>query len=1026
MQTSPHFGGALRAVLSVAGSLLLAVASFGQSPATGTISGRVLNGANGQYLESAHVSVVGTQIEALTNIYGEYRLVGVPAGAAKVEVFFGGLTGQNATVEVTAGQTVQQDFTMTTASQKAAGSEVMRLDPLVVEAERMTNANDIAINEQHFAPNMKYVMPASAFGTITEGNLGEFLKFLPTVTVDYNSMDARWIMVQGVSPRYTSVTVDGMRMASAASTSPGRFFELEQDSIHNMARAEVSVSRTPDLPADALGGSINMVGLSAFEYAHAELDYDVNLVANSAFMEFGKTPGAVDDKETNKIMPGGSFTYILPLNKSFGLTLAVLDSNMYNPQYRSNPQWYANGTNTAVTATSPYLTNPYLEKYTLQDAPKYTVREAYSADADWKINESNSLSFSVQENYYDAYVHARGISFDTGTGAMVAAAMPANPVAGDYGQTYSDGLAGKGSVTMYSSDRKKFGRTFHFDARFKHDGPVFTFNGGFAFSHASAHYADAANGYPDVISLTMKSVTVNYANLDQFGYIRPGIVNVFNTAATPVQQNPWSYANYNLASITSDPADAVDVMKTIKGDLKRDFDTIGGRTTVTIGAQLQMENRDIHSLKNVFNFTPTGAAALAGNYNFMDSAYSRVAPPWGFPQVQWASNNSVYNYFQANPANFSLVQTGTGGAIAYETMQSPYFTEQIPAGYIMGDTKLLHNRLEAVYGLRYEETHDKIWGGSFDPGLGLSLPAGSVQQLLVQYQYRAAHVTQNYSGVYPSINLTFNITNQLIARAAYGRAVGRPDLNNIIPGYATINTTSQTISAPNPTLAPEQSNNFVVGLQYYPTKGGVLQGDVFWKDFANFWGSTTLSATPALLNQLGLSQDYLGYQITTPLNSGSAQVRGIDVNYRQTLTFLPGWGSGFTVFANGTALHLGGAPNADFTNFIARELNWGVTYAQPRFSIQLNWNFRGRERLANLAFDPSGAGYQYIAPRLETDGEVDLHFTKNITLYLSGRNITNQPWDNQMNYSPNTPGYAHLLRREYFGAIWQLGVKGSF
>jgi len=26
----------------------------------------------------------------------------------------------------------------------------------------------------------------------------------------------------------------------------------------------------------------------------------------------------------------------------------------------------------------------------------------------------------------------------------------------------------------------------------------------------------------------------------------------------------------------------------------------------------------------------------------------------------------------------------------------------------------------------------------------------------------------------------------------------------------------------------------------------------------------------------------------------------------------------------------------------------------------------------------------------------------------------------------NTPGYAHLLRREYFGAIWQLGVKGSF
>ncbi len=1015
----------MRAFFAIVGSVIIASSALAQSPATGMITGRVLNGANGQYLESARISVVGTQAETVTNLYGEYRLTGVPAGAAKVEVFFSGLVTQTAVVEVQAGQEAQQDFTMKTAAQTASG-EVLKLDAFVIEAERMTNANDIAINEQHFAPNMKYVMPAAAFGTITEGNLGEFLKFLPTVTVDYNSMDARWIMVQGVSPRYTSVTVDGMRMASAASTSPGRFFELEQDSIHNMARAEVSVSRTPDLPADALGGSINMVSLSAFEYTHPELDYNFNFVGNSAFMEFGKTPGAVDDKETMKVMPGGSLTAIMPLTKNFGFTLAILDSNMYNPQYRSNPSWFANGTNTAQAASSPYLTAPYLEKYTLQDAPKYTIRQAYSAHAEWKINNENRLSFEVQENYYDAYVHARGISFDTGTGAMVAAAMPATTVAGDYGQTYTDGLAGKGSVTMYSSDRKKFGRTFHFGARFNHDGPVWTANAGFAFSHASAHYADAANGYPDVISLTMKSVTVNYAGLDTFGYIRPGIVNVYNTASTPVQLNPWSYANYNLASITSDPADAVDVMKTIKGDIRREFETPGGRTTMTLGGQIQYENRDIHALKNVFSFLPTGAAALAGNYNFLDSAYSRVAPPWGFPQVQWASNNSVFNYFQATPANFSLVQTGTGGSIAYETMQSPYFTEEIPAVYVMADTKLLHNRIDLVYGVRYEETHDKIWGGLFSPSAGSTLPAGSAAQLLAQYQPRAAHVTQNYSGAYPSINLTFNITEQLILRAAYGRAVGRPDLNNIIPGYATINTTSQTISAPNPTLAPEQASNFVVGVQYYPVKGGVFGGDVFSKNFANFWGTVTTSATPALLSQLGLSSDYLGYQVTTSMNSGTATVRGIDLNYRQSLYFLPGWANGFTVFANGTALHLSGATNADFTNFIARELNWGVTYAQPRFSIQLNWNFRGRERMGSLAFDPSGAGYQYIEPRLQTDGEIGFNLTKNCTLYLSGRNITNQPWDNQMNYSPNTPGYAKVLRREYFGAIWQLGVKGKF
>ena len=128
------------------------------------------------------------------------------------------------------------------------------------------------------------------------------------------------------------------------------------------------------------------------------------------------------------------------------------------------------------------------------------------------------------------------------------------------------------------------------------------------------------------------------------------------------------------------------------------------------------------------------------------------------------------------------------------------------------------------------------------------------------------------------------------------------------------------------------------------------------KDFTNFWGSQTVSATPALLAQLGLPLDYVGYQVTTPFNSGTAQVRGLTFNYRQSLNFLPGWASGFTFFANGTALHLQGASNADFTNFISRELNYGVTYAQPRYSLNLNWNFRGNEREGNLGFDPERLG----------------------------------------------------------------------
>jgi iron complex outermembrane receptor protein len=1029
MLTTPLSRALLRTLtLFAVGSLPIGsvLAQTAPPAQTGTIEGRVLNGPSGRYVESAIISVEGTKLQVTTDLYGDYRVSGVPAGNAKIDVTYSGLTPQTLTVAVDPGQTVTQDVTL--GNTAAGGTETVQLSAFVVAEKQEFNADNIAINEQRAAPNLKYVMAADAFGNISNpaGNLGEFLKFMPDVTIEYNSMDARWIMVQGVSSRYTEVSVDGMRMASAASTSPGRFFELEQDSVHSLARAEVVISRTPDLPADALGGSINMVSTSAFEYAHPEFDYEFSLIANSAWKGFGSTPGPEDGASTHKVMPGANFTLIEPVSKKFGFTIAVLDSNQYNPQYRSNPGWYPNGTNSAQAANSPYLTQPYLEKYLLQDAPKISIRENYSATADWKVSDNDTLAFSVQENAYNSYVHARGISFDTGTGAFIAAAVPTTAVPLDYGPTYTDGAVGKGSVTMYSSDRKKFGRTFNFNSRYKHDGPVWTVDGAFSFSHASAHYADAANGYPDVISLTMKSVTIDYAGSDQYGYVRPATISVFSNAATPVTLNPFNYAGYNLATVTSDPADATDVFRVFKGDLKRDWDIPGAPTTFTLGGQYQSESRDIQTEKNVFTFTPTGAAALAGNYNLLDPVYSTVQPPWGFPATQWASNNAVYSFFQANPQDFTLAQTGTGGAIAYQTFQSPYFVEEIPAVFIMGETKMLDNRLDLSYGVRGEETHDQIWGGSFDPLAGSQFAAGSIAQTQAQYKTRGAHVGVDYGSVYPSVNLSFNITNDLVFRAAYNRAVGRPDLSNIIPGYDTVNTTSLTIAAPNPSLAPEEASNFVAGFQFYPTKGGVIQADAFVKDFSNFWGSTTTVATPSLLNQLGLSQDYLGYQVTTPLNSGSAQVRGIDLNYRQNFAFLGGWESGFSVFANGTALHLQGGPFADFTNFISRTVNWGVTYAQPRFSVTANWNLRGKERESGIiTFDPSGAGYEYFNSRLETDLGFQYNLNSHVSIYLNGQNVTNQPW-NLLFESPNTPGYATLNRREDFGEIWQLGVRGKF
>ena len=60
----------------------------------------------------------------------------------------------------------------------------MKLARFVVGESREMDGAAIAINEQRFAPNIRNVVSADEFGSVVEGNAGDFLKFLPGITVD--------------------------------------------------------------------------------------------------------------------------------------------------------------------------------------------------------------------------------------------------------------------------------------------------------------------------------------------------------------------------------------------------------------------------------------------------------------------------------------------------------------------------------------------------------------------------------------------------------------------------------------------------------------------------------------------------------------------------------------------------------------------------------------------------------------------------------------------------------------------------
>lgn len=392
--------------------------AFGQTPNTGTITGRVLNANNGTYLNNARVTLEGSDKTVFTNEYGEYILNDVPAGEAKVRAFFSGREPKLIPITVTAGQTVTQDIRFGAAE---SDSDTVKLDTFTIAAQRDTDVASIAVNEQRFAPNIKTVIETSAFGDIAEGNVGEFLKYLPGVTVDYVAADVRTVNVRGFGAAFTSVYLDGFRMASAASGSSIRAFEFEQVSINNAARVEVIKEPTPDFPADALGGSVNLISKNAFEREGAAFNYRAYLNANSEDVMAWKQTSGPKNKDSYKVLPGFDFDYTLPVTKSLGFVITGLSSNQFNEQHRSQNQWnFAQGAGAPQGAATP--TTPYMQQYQMQDGPKNSFRDSLSLKADWKIGPGQSLWAMYQVNYYSSFFGNRNITWDAGTSGAPATA----------------------------------------------------------------------------------------------------------------------------------------------------------------------------------------------------------------------------------------------------------------------------------------------------------------------------------------------------------------------------------------------------------------------------------------------------------------------------------------------------------------------------------------------------------------------------------------------------------------------------
>jgi hypothetical protein len=156
---------------------------------------------------------------------------------------------------------------------------------------------------------------------------------------------------------------------------------------------------------------------------------------------------------------------------------------------------------------------------------------------------------------------------------------------------------------------------------------------------------------------------------------------------------------------------------------------------------------------------------------------------------------------------------------------------------------------------------------------------------------------------------------------------------------------------------------------------------------------------------------------------------GVDINYKQALTFLPHWARGVLFYANGSAQRATGPSLGAFTgsNYVPRSGSWGISLTREKFNVRTNWNYRGRQRRGEIAAGSSiGPGtFNWGGKRLTIDVQGEYFLRKGIALFANLRNVGNAYFDGQVS-GPSTPEHAQLVGREDYGALWMFGVKTTF
>jgi TonB-dependent receptor len=342
----------------------------------------------------------------------------------------------------------------------------------------------------------------------------------------------------------------------------------------------------------------------------------------------------------------------------------------------------------------------------------------------------------------------------------------------------------------------------------------------------------------------------------------------------------------------------------------------------------------------------------------------------------------VYEW-QTKPEYFTINKVNT---LRQRLVADRRASEAVFAAYVMGHTQL--GRLGILAGLRAEET--RIDGsGTFQSisaaekarraaWVGTVTEEENLRRTQAEYGNRVDKEAR-YRNVFPGLHLRYDLGKGLQARASYSTGIGRPSFNTIIPNDS-VNDTTQIVTSNNTGLKPQRGNSFDLSLEYYLNPAGLVSLGLFQKNVRDFIYTTDVGTIgPGVDN--GFNGEYVGYLLRTQINGSSARMRGLELNFQQQFTNLPGFWRGFGLYANCTWLQTAGNYESQA---VPHSGNVGISYIDYGWTVRVQENFTGRS-VAGLSATPATQLHNY--GKKKVDLNVSYRITRKLTVFADVINV---------------------------------------